>query len=46
LEEVSDGTRQATKYANVFGPPILVVIFGLWRWQSRRRHKQGGRDNA
>ncbi len=41
LDEVSDGNRTLIKYANVFGPPMLVVLFGLWRWQSRRRAKAG-----
>jgi ABC-type uncharacterized transport system involved in gliding motility auxiliary subunit len=41
LDEVSEGNRTLIKYANVFGPPLLVVMFGLWHWQSRRRHKSG-----
>lgn len=41
LDEVSDGNRTLIKYANVFGPPLLVIMFGLWHWQSRRRHKSG-----
>ncbi|MBI3661783.1 MAG: GldG family protein [Acidobacteria bacterium] len=41
LVEVSDGTKQLIKYANVFGPPFLVIVFGVWRWQSRRRRKLG-----
>lgn len=41
LEEVSDGNRILVKYANVFGPPLLVVIYGVWHWQSRRRRKAG-----
>ncbi len=41
LEEVSEGNRTLVKYANVFGPPLLVVFFGLWRWQARRRRKAG-----
>jgi gliding-associated putative ABC transporter substrate-binding component GldG len=40
LDEVSDGKRKAVKYANVFGPPILVIVFGLMRWQARRRAKR------
>lgn len=40
LEEVSDGTRQAVKYANIFGPPVLVILFGLVRWQTKRRRKR------
>jgi ABC-type uncharacterized transport system involved in gliding motility auxiliary subunit len=41
LDEVSEGNRALVKYANVFGPPLLVIFFGLWRWQSRRRRKAG-----
>lgn len=41
LDEVSEGNRTLIKYANVFGPPLLVVVFGLWRWQARRRSKSG-----
>ncbi|GAB4321450.1 MAG: Gldg family protein [Candidatus Zixiibacteriota bacterium] len=40
LEEISDGKRQAVKYANIFGPPILVILFGLIRWQAQRRRKR------
>lgn len=41
LDEVSDGRKQAIKYANIFGPPIVVIAFGVFRWQSRRRAKRG-----
>ena len=41
LDEISDGKRQAVKYANIFGPPLLVIAFGVVRWQSRRRKKRG-----
>lgn len=40
LKKISDRQRQLVKYANVFGPPILVVLLGVWRWQSRRRAKR------
>lgn len=40
LDEVSDGTRRTVKYANIFGPPLLVVLFGVMRWQARRRARQ------
>lgn len=40
LKEISDRQRQMVKYANVFGPPVLVVLLGVWRWQSRRRAKR------
>ncbi|MBI5867359.1 MAG: GldG family protein [candidate division Zixibacteria bacterium] len=40
LEELSDGARRTVKYANIFGPPILVILFGVMRWQTRRRARQ------
>lgn len=36
LQIVSDGTKNMVKYANMLGMPILVIIFGLARWQVRR----------
>jgi len=41
LDELSDGKRRGVKYANVFGPPLLVIVFGVFRWQARRRAKRG-----
>jgi gliding-associated putative ABC transporter substrate-binding component GldG len=41
LDEVTEGKRQTIKYADVFGPPILIILFGLVRWQTRRRAKRG-----
>ncbi|MCX6641411.1 MAG: GldG family protein [bacterium] len=39
LAEVSDGVKATVKYANIFAPPILVVLIGVVRWQVRRRKK-------
>lgn len=39
LAEVSDGVKATVKYANIFAPPALVVLIGLFRWQIRRRRK-------
>ncbi len=36
LEDVDDGSRPWIKYANMFGPAILVILFGLVRWRGRR----------
>ncbi len=36
LREVSEGTRPIIKYANMIGPLLLVVLFGLARWRRRR----------
>jgi ABC-type uncharacterized transport system involved in gliding motility auxiliary subunit len=38
--ELSDTTRQAVKYGNILGVPLLLVVYGLMRWrlrESRRR---------
>ncbi len=35
LEQVSDGTKQLLKYANLIGPPLLIVLYGLARWRRR-----------
>ncbi|HUU45118.1 MAG TPA: Gldg family protein [Acidobacteriota bacterium] len=40
LAEVSDGQRRLIKYANIFGPSVLIVLLGVWRWQVRRRTKR------
>ncbi|MFN3821554.1 MAG: GldG family protein [bacterium] len=39
LKEVSDGTRRTIKYASMFVPPILMVLFGLLRWKLRKANK-------
>ncbi len=36
LGEVSDGARQAVKYANMLIPPLVVIGFGLIRWRIRK----------
>ncbi|MBK7857381.1 MAG: GldG family protein [Archangiaceae bacterium] len=39
--ELSDGTRNATKFGNAFGLPLALALFGLIRWrlrESRRLH--------
>ena len=35
LEQVSDGTKQLLKYANLIGPPLLIIGYGLFRWRRR-----------
>ena len=35
LEQVSDGTKRLLKYADLIGPPILIVAYGLFRWRRR-----------
>jgi len=41
IGEVSDITRRSVKYANMIIPPVLVILFGLYRWRMRsaRRRK-------
>lgn len=36
LEPVSDGAKQAVKYANMILPPLLVLGYGLFRWRKRQ----------
>jgi hypothetical protein len=36
LDIVSDSTKKFIKYSNMLGMPILVIIFGLVRWQVKR----------
>ncbi len=33
---LSDGARFQIKYANILGPPLLVIVFGLVRWRVRK----------
>jgi gliding-associated putative ABC transporter substrate-binding component GldG len=39
LKEISAGTKKLIKYGNTLGLPFLVILFGLVRWQVRRRVK-------
>ena len=39
LKEISAGAKKAVKYGNTFGLPLLVILFGLVRWQIRKRVK-------
>ena len=40
LKDVSTGTKQFVKYANILGPPILVILLGIVIWVMRRGRKQ------
>jgi len=40
LDAQSDGTKQFVKYTNIFAMPLLVIIFGLVRWQYKRSLKK------
>lgn len=40
LEQVSDGTKRAVKYADLILPPALVLVYGLARWRMRNARKR------
>ena len=40
LEEISDGRRNALKYGNILGVPLLFIIFGIVRWRMRERRRK------
>ena len=40
LEQVSDGTKQFAKYADLVGPPLLIIGYGLFRWRRRAAFKR------
>lgn len=39
-EQIKDATRHAFKYANLIVPPLLVILFGLIRWQIRKGRRR------
>jgi gliding-associated putative ABC transporter substrate-binding component GldG len=40
LEQVSDGTKRLLKYANLIGPPLIIVAYGIFRWRRRVAFKR------
>ena len=40
LKELESGTKKLLKWLNILGVPILIVIFGLLRYSSRRRRAE------
>jgi gliding-associated putative ABC transporter substrate-binding component GldG len=40
LDQVSDGTKKAVKYANLVVPPLLVLLYGMVRWRMRKARKK------
>ena len=36
LRDISEDSRPLIKYANMLGPLLIVVIFGIARWRKRR----------
>ena len=41
LDEVSDSTRSLIKYGNVIGLPLLLILYGLFRWRRREARRAG-----
>jgi gliding-associated putative ABC transporter substrate-binding component GldG len=39
LREVSDSTRSLIKYGNIVGVPLLLVLYGLFRWRRREARR-------
>ena len=39
LEEISENARSTVKYGNIFGVPLLIVIFGVVKFTIRRKLK-------
>ncbi len=40
LEPVEDSTRTWVKFANIFLMPLIVIVFGVARWQIRRQNRR------
>jgi ABC-type uncharacterized transport system involved in gliding motility auxiliary subunit len=40
LEPVDDSTRSWVKAINIFLMPVLVVVFGVARWQIRKQQRR------
>ncbi len=40
LDQTEDSTRTLVKFANIFLMPIVVVLFGVARWQIRRQSRR------
>ncbi len=40
LKEISVGAKRLVKYGNTLGLPFLVILFGVVRWQVRKRYKK------
>jgi len=39
LKELTDGQRNAVKYVNMLGLPLVFVAFGIVRWRVRERRR-------
>jgi ABC-type uncharacterized transport system involved in gliding motility auxiliary subunit len=36
LKPVEDSTKKIVKYGLLVGPPLLVLLFGVFRWRRRK----------
>jgi ABC-type uncharacterized transport system involved in gliding motility auxiliary subunit len=39
LDSIEDSTRNIVKYGMILGPPLLVLVYGLFRWKKRKEAK-------
>jgi len=39
LKVTADGTKKIVKYINMFAMPLLVILFGVIRWQWRKKNR-------
>ena len=39
--DITDQTKFNVKLANLIGPPILILLFGVYRWSARRNRRKG-----
>ncbi len=37
IKQIEDSTRKILKYTLLAGPPVLVLLFGVFRWKRRRK---------
>ncbi len=37
LDSIEDSTRTIVKYGMLVGPPLLVLVYGLFRWNKRKK---------
>lgn len=40
LDKMDDGTKKMLKYGNMIAPPLIVILFGLFRWRKRVTRKR------
>jgi gliding-associated putative ABC transporter substrate-binding component GldG len=46
LDQISDGSKKIVKYSNLIGPPLLIVVYGLFRWRRRVAFKKAMEAHA